>query len=167
MPTSSPMPTSRKDAPASVTFRTTLFQVPGRNPTGIVVPPDLIDELGCGKRPPVRVALDGYEYRTTVGMMNGEHMVGVSSAVRDATGLTAGADIEVTLTVDTSPRDAVVPGDLAAALDAAPGLRSFFDGLSNSLRRYHIDNVNGAKSADTRQRRIDKAVELFKVGRPR
>jgi hypothetical protein len=161
------MPTTPKGAPASVTFRTTLAQVPGKNPTGIVVPGGLIDELGHGKRPPVRVLLDGYEYRTTVGVMNGRQMVSVSSAVRQATGLVGGAEVDVTLTVDESPREAVVPDDLAAALDAASGTRAFFDGLSNSLRRFHIDNVNGAKAAETRQRRIDKAVELFRAGRPR
>lgn len=161
------MTASPKHAPESVTFRTTLSQAPGKNATGIVVPPELIDELGHGKRPPVRVSLDGHEFRTTVGVMNGQCMVSVSSAVRAATGLTAGDEVAVTLTVDDSPRDAVVPDDLAAALDAAPGTRAFFDGLSNSLRRYHIDNVNGAKSPDTRQRRIDKAVALFRAGKQR
>jgi len=161
------MPTTPKGAPASVTFRTTVAQVPGKNPTGIVVPAELIHELGHGKRPPVRVSLDGYEYRTTVGVMNGRQMVSVSSAVRQATGLVGGAEVDVTLTVDDSPREAVVPDDLAAALDAAPGTRAFFDGLANSLRRFHIDNVTGAKSPETRKRRIDKAVELFRAGRPR
>lgn len=161
------MTRSSGDAPASVTFRTTLAQAPGRNPTGIVVPRELIDELGRGKRPPVRVSLDGFEYRTTVGVMGGRSMVGVSSAVRAATGLNGGDDVEVTLTVDDSPRDAIAPDDLAAALDAAPGTRAFFEGLSNSLRRYHIDNVNGAKSPATRQRRIDRAVELFRAGTAR
>ena len=161
------MPTTPKDAPASVTFRTTLSQVPGGNPTGIVVPEELIEQLGHGKRPPVRVSLDGYEYRTTVGVMNGRQMVSVSSAVRQATGLVGGTEVDVTLTVDDSPREAIVPDDLAAALDAAPGTRAFFDGLSNSLRRFHIDNVNGTKSPETRARRVDKAVALFRAGKPR
>jgi uncharacterized protein YdeI (YjbR/CyaY-like superfamily) len=60
-----------------------------------------------------------------------------------------------------------VPDDFASALAAAPGARDFFDGLSNSLQRYHIDSINGAKSADTRQRRIDKSVALFLAGKQR
>lgn len=148
-----------------VTFSTTLSAF-GNN-TGIVVPPELIAELGAGKRPPVSVDLDGHVYRTTVGVMSGQHLVPVSAAVRAATGLAAGDAIRVTLTLETAPREVVVPDDLAAALDAAPGARAFFDGLSNSLQRFHVDNVNGAKAADTRARRIDKAVGLFLAGKAR
>lgn len=161
------MPSATQDAPASVTFRTTLFQEPGRNPTGIVIPADLVDELGHGKRPPVRVGLNDYEYRSTIAVMGGQFLVGVSAAVREATGLAGGDEVDVRLTVDVTPREAIIPDDFAAALDAVPGSRAFFDGLSNSLRRYHIDNVNGAKNAETRQRRVAKAVELFRAGRPR
>jgi len=45
--------------------------------------------------------------------------------------------------------------------------RAFFGALSNSMRRYHVDNINAAKSADTRQRRIDKAIALFLDGKQR
>jgi uncharacterized protein YdeI (YjbR/CyaY-like superfamily) len=39
--------------------------------------------------------------------------------------------------------------------------------LSNSLQRYHCEQVAGAKSDETRQRRIDKAVALFLAGKKR
>jgi uncharacterized protein YdeI (YjbR/CyaY-like superfamily) len=35
------------------------------------------------------------------------------------------------------------------------------------LQRYHADSINGAKTADTRQRRIDKSVQLFLDGKQR
>ena len=57
-----------------------------------------------------------------------------------------------------------VPADFAAALAADERARAFFDRLSNSMQRYHVDNINAAKSADTRQRRIDKAIALFLDG---
>ena len=44
---------------------------------------------------------------------------------------------------------------------------AFFAGLSNSLQRYHVDNITAAKSADTRQRRVEKAVALFREGKQR
>lgn len=151
--------------PCSVSFETTLTAF-GNN-TGIVVPPDLVLQLGAGQRPPVTVDVNGHEFRSTVAVMSGQHLVGVSSAIRAATGLQGGDAIRVTLTLATTPRAVTVPEDLAAALAAAPGTRAFFDGLSNSVQRSHIDNVNGAKSADTRARRIDKAVALFREGRQR
>ena len=45
--------------------------------------------------------------------------------------------------------------------------RAFFGTLSNSMQRYHVDSINAAKSADTRQRRIDKAIALFLDGKQR
>jgi len=151
--------------PPSVTFETTLTAM-GNN-TGIVVPPELIERLGAGKRPSVSVDLNGHVYRTTVGVMSGQQLVGVSAAIRKATGLSGGDPITVTLTLETAPREVVVPDDFAAALRAAPGTQAFFDGLSNSVQRFHIDNINGAKSDDTRARRIAKSVDLFRAGKPR
>lgn len=151
--------------PATATFETTVAAV-GNN-TGIVVPPEVIEQLGAGKRPPVLVDLDGYEYRSTVGVMGGRSMIGISAAIRGATGLSGGAPVRVTLTVAESPRDVDVPADLAAALAGNPAAGTFFAALSNSLQRYHVDTVNAAKTDETRQRRIEKAVALFVEGKKR
>jgi hypothetical protein len=151
--------------PRSATFETTVAAT-GNN-TGIVVPPEVIEQLGAGKRPPVLVDVNGYEYRSTAAVMGGKHMIGISAAVRTATGLKAGDPIRVVLTVADTPREVDVPADFAAALAAADGTRAFFDGLSNSVQRYHVDTVNGAKTDETRQRRIEKAVALFREGRQR
>ena len=146
-------------------FETTL-RASGNN-TGIEVPADVIERLGHGKRPPVLVDVNGYEYRSTVAVMGGAYMIGVSAAVRAATGLKGGDPVRVRLTVADTPREVVVPADFAAALDAEESARLFFDKLSNSLQRYHVDNINAAKAPETRRRRIDKAVGLFLQGKQR
>ena len=148
-----------------VTFDTSVAA--SGNNTGVVVPPALIDALGAGQRPPVLVNLNGCEYRTTVGVMRGLHMVGISAAVRSATGLKGGDPIAVTLTVADTPREVLIPTDFAAAMAAQPAAEAFFATLANSVQRFHIDNINGAKTPDTRQRRTDKAVRLFLDGQPR
>ena len=150
---------------SSVTFETTVA-VSGNN-TGIVVSDEVIEKLGAGRRPAVIVNLNGYEYRNTVGVMGGKHMISISAAVRKDTGLTGGDPIRVALKVADGPREVGMPDDFAAALAAAPDARAFFDKLSNSLQRYHVDNVTGAKTAETRQRRIDKAIALFLEGKQR
>ena len=151
--------------PRNVSFETTVAAT-GNN-TGIVVPGEVIEQLGAGRRPPVLVDLNGYTYRNTIGVMGGRHMISVSAAVRKATGLQGGAPIRVTLTVADAPRQVDVPADFASALAADERAGAFFGKLSNSMQRYHIDNINAAKSADTRQRRIDRAVALFLDGRQR
>jgi hypothetical protein len=149
----------------TTTFETTLAG--SATKTGIVVPPEAVEALGAGRRPPVLVELAGHAYRSTVAVMGGQSMVGVSAAVRTATGLAAGDPVRVTLTLAESPREVDVPPDLAAALAADEVAGAFFAGLSNSLQRYHVDTVTGAKTAETRQRRVERAVELFRSGRKR
>ena len=147
------------------TFDTTVMAT-GNN-TGIVVPDDVIEQLGGGRRPPVLVDLNGYRFRYNVGVMGGRCMIGVSAAVRKEAGLGPGDPVHVTLTLADAPREVQVPDDLAAALAADPAAEAFFGRLSNSLQRYHVDNVNAAKAPETRQRRIAKAVELFRAGKQR
>jgi hypothetical protein len=132
-----------------------------------VVPDEVIGQLAAGKRPSVLVNVNGYEYRNTVGVMGGRHMISISAAVRGATGLKGGDPIRVTLTVADTPQEVNVPADFAAALAADERAGAFFGKLSNSMQRYHVDNINAAKSADTRQRRIDKAIALFLDGKQR
>jgi hypothetical protein len=148
-----------------VTFETTLTA--SGNNTGIVVPDDVMERLGRGKRPPVLVTVNGYEYRSTVAVMGGRYLISLSAAVRAATGLKGGDPISVVLTVADTPREVEVPADFAAAMEQQEPARQFFDGLSSSLQRYHVDNVNAAKAPETRQRRIDKSVGLFLAGRQR
>lgn len=150
---------------ATASFETTLLAF-GNN-TGAEVSEAVLDQLGAGRRPPVRAVLNGYEFRTTIGVMKGMSLVPVSKAVRDAGGLSAGDTLTVTLTVDDSPREVDMPADLAAALAAEPAAAAFFDGLSNSLQRYHVDQVTSAKTDATRERRIAKAIGLFLDGKQR
>jgi hypothetical protein len=151
--------------PGTVSFDTTVTAT--GNKTGIVVPDEVIEQLAAGRRPPVLVSLNGYEYRNTVGVMNGKPMISVSAAARTATGLKGGDPVHVTLTVADSPREVTIPEDFAAALAAEEQAGTFFAKLSSSLQRYHIDSITSAKSADTRQRRIDKAIALFRAGKQR
>src|SRR3954471_17897906 len=108
-----------------VSFETTLTA--SGNNTGIVVPDDAIEQLGRGKRPAVLVSVNGYEYRSTVAVMGGQYLVGVSAAVRAATGLKGGDPISVILTPADTPRTVDVPADFAAAMDAQEPARPFFD----------------------------------------
>ena len=144
--------------PNTATFETTVAV------TGIVVPEEAAGQLAAGKRPPVLVNVNGYEYRSTVGVMGGKHMISISAAVRNATGLKGGDPIRVTLTVADTPREVTVPADFAAALAADEQAHVFFGKLSNSMQRYHVDSITAPKSADTRQRCIDKAIALFRAG---
>jgi Bacteriocin-protection, YdeI or OmpD-Associated/Domain of unknown function (DUF1905) len=130
----------------------------GKTATGIEVPAAVLTGLGAGKRPAVRATINGFTYRTSVGAMGGRFLLPVSAQIRAGAGIAAGDKVDVDLEVDTEPRTVTVPADLAAALDTEPAARRAFDGLSYSHQLRYVQPIEDAKTAATRQRRIDKAV---------
>ena len=138
----------------------------GKTATGIEVPADVVAGLGPTKKPAVTVTLNGgYSYRSSVASMGGDFMLPVSAEHRSGAGLTAGDEVDVDLEPDTAPREVTVPEDLSAALEVNPAAKVFFDGLSYSNKLRHVLAIDGAKTDETRQRRIAKSVELFAQGR--
>jgi len=149
-----------------VRFRTSLLAA-GKTATGIEVPPEVIDRLGAGKRPAVLATVGSYRYRTTVGVMGGRSLIPVSAEHRHRAGIAAGDDIDVELELDTEPRQVELPADLAEALSQDDEAGQFFDGLSASQKKWHVQSVESAKTPETRQRRISKSMELLRQRRAR
>jgi hypothetical protein len=140
-------------------FKTTIMLAEDMNATGIVVPDDVVGKLGQGKKPKVVVSLKGYSYRSTVAVMGGKFMLPLAKEHRDKAGVKGGDKVEVTLEVDDAPREVEVPKDLAAALKKA-GARAAFDKLAFTHRKEHVRSIEEAKAAETRVRRIEKAVAM-------
>lgn len=145
-------------------FRTTVQQSK-KTATGIEVPDDVVTSLGSGKRPAVNVTINGYTYRSTVASMGGVFMLPVSAEVRDKANIAAGDEVEVELELDTAPREVEVPADFNAALDDDAEARRFFETLSYSNKRRLVLAIEGAKAAETRQRRIAKTVAGLREGK--
>ena len=141
-----------------------VVELHGKTATGISVPEEVVEALGGGRRPAVRVTLGDYTYRSTVAFMGGRFLVGVSAEVRAASGVGAGDVVEVGLELDSEPREVLVPEDFAVALEEG-GVRGVFDGLAYTHRREHVRAVEEAKKAETRARRIAKAVEMLQSSR--
>lgn len=139
-------------------FHATLEQN-GRTATGIEVPGHVLEALGSGNRPAVRVTINGYTYPSTVGSMGGRSLLPVSAAVRERAGVRAGDDLDVEVELDTAPREVAVPDDLAAALRGDSTARRAFEALSFSGKQRLVLPIEQAKAAETRQRRVARAVE--------
>ena len=58
-----------------------------------------------------------------------------------------------------------MPPDLAEALDRDMEVRRHFDSLSYSKKQRLVLPIEEAKKAETRQRRLDKAVSELREGR--
>ncbi|MBI1359999.1 MAG: DUF1905 domain-containing protein [Alphaproteobacteria bacterium] len=138
-------------------FKTKLLQAEKMDAMGIEVPPAIVEALGSGRRPKVKVTLKGYSYRSTVAVMRGKFLLPLAKVHREASGVKDGETVEVTLDIDDAPRTVEIPKDLAAALKKA-GATKGFDALSYTFRKEHVRSITEAKAEDTRARRIDKAV---------
>jgi hypothetical protein len=129
------------------------------------VPFDLAEAFGRA-RPPVRVTIRNYTWRTTPGVYGGVGHIVVNRAAKEATGVDAGDRVRVQLELDTEPRRVTIPPDLRAALAAAPQAKAAFARLSFTHQREYVEWVEEAKRPETRARRIAATVARAREGRP-
>jgi len=154
------------DQENSMRFRATVL-LGGKTATGIPVPDEVVAGLGSSKRPAFRITIAGHSYRSTVARMGQEFMLPLSAENRTSAGVAAGDEVDVDIELDTEPREVTVPPDFAAELDRNTDAKRFFDGLSYSQQRWHVMSIEGAKTAETRQRRIAKSIGMLREGRAR
>ena len=147
-------------------FRTKMLTA-GKTALGFEIPPEVIEGLGAGKRPPVLVTINGYTYRNTVAVYGGVYMVGVSAENRAQAKVKGGDEVDVDLELDTAPREVEVPAELQAALDADPAARATFEKLSYSNKSWHTLQVTGTNNPETRARRIEKNLAALRAGKVR
>ena len=147
-----------------IKFKTILFTA-GKTATGIKIPAELVESLGAGKKPPVRITINGYTYRNTIAVMGGVYMVGVSAEHRKAAQVEGGDELEVKIELDTEIRIVEVPHEFQQALDKNPAAKKYFETLSNSRKKAIVIPIKDAKAIETRDRRIDKAISLLKEGK--
>ena len=142
-------------------FRTTVL-LGGKTATGLPVPAEVVEGLGAGRQPKVHVAIGGHSYRSTVAVRGGQFLIPLSAENRAAAGVAAGDDVEVELTLDTTPREVAVPPDLATALAADPAAQQIFDGLPFTHRKEYVRWIEEAKKAETRANRVAKTLTRLK-----
>ena len=141
-----------------------IIQLSGKTATGIQVPDEVVASLGSGKRPPVRVTINGHTYRSTVAVMGGQFMLPVSAEVRKTARVAAGDEVDIEIEIDTEPREVNIPPDFREALVRDAGAGPFFETLSFSQKQRFVMSIEGAKTPETRQRRIDQAIVKLRAG---
>ena len=141
-----------------ISFEATL---PASGPTGIEVPPEVVESFNAGKRVPVVVTIGDYSYRSTVAPYRGPYMISLSAENRAGAGIGHGDTITVTLEHDTAPRTVEVPADLQAALDASPAGQAAWSSLAFSHQKAHVAALEQAKTAETRARRVSGVLDAL------
>jgi hypothetical protein len=146
-------------------FRAALDTEEGSTFTFIKIPFDAKAVFGHG-RPPVRVTLNGFEYRSTLASYGGVYYLGVNQTVREGAQVKAGDSVTVVLELDEKPRTVKAPADLARALKANPAAGARWKQLSFTHKKEYAEAIQEARKPETRARRIEKAIEqLAREGR--
>lgn len=119
------------------------------------------------KRFPVVATVDGYTWRTSVARMGGEFVVGLSREVRRAAGVEAGDEVDVILELDLAPREVQMPPALAVALATDPLAAAAFERMAFTHRKEYARWIDEAKREETRDRRVQEALEMIWAGKTR
>ena len=104
----------------------------------------------------------GIEFRTSlfpVPGQNGHYLLLVNNRVQLEAKIGVGSLAEFLLEADLEPRPAELPPELASLLDEEPGLRDYYDRLSEARRREIGKWIMNVKSDASRLRRAEQMAE--------
>jgi hypothetical protein len=102
------------------------------------------------------------EFRTSLFPVpgeNGQYLLLVNNRVQREAGIAVGSVVEFSLEPDLEPRPAELPDELASLLDQEPGLRDYYDSLSESMRREIGKWVTNVRSDASRMNRAEQMAE--------
>jgi len=131
----------------------------------VSVPFDVKEAYGM-KRVKVKAFFDGYEYRgLIVNMGTGSHILGLTKEVRNSIGKSFGEIVQVAVEVDTEERIIESPPELNNFFKSHPQEKDFFDSLSYTNRKEYANWIKEAKKVETKERRINSAINKLKQRR--
>jgi hypothetical protein len=101
---------------SKISFNTTLLQS-GKTARGVEMPNDMMKKLNGGKKPLVKVTINGFTYRSDVAVVERKYMVGTNAENRVSVNVIGGDKINVTIELDTEERVVELPIEIQNALD--------------------------------------------------
>jgi hypothetical protein len=122
------------------------------------------DVWGVKGRHHVSGTVSGHGVRGSLGSDGTQYFLPLGAAWRRDCGIDAGDNVEVVLSPEGPQSQALSP-DVAAALDAAPPARAFFESLATFYRNTYIKWIESAKKPETRSARINEMIELLKASK--
>src|SRR5262249_23153232 len=119
---------------------------------------DVKEEFGKA-RPPIRITINGYTYRSTVSVYGGKYFVPVRKSNQDAAGVKEGDIVAVSIVADTDARTVEAPKQLAEALKKRLKAKAAWESLSYTAKKERAEAIVGAKKPETRDRRLEKILK--------
>jgi Domain of unknown function (DUF1905)/Bacteriocin-protection, YdeI or OmpD-Associated len=152
--------------PGSISFEAEILSDANSGGAFVEFPYEVEELFGARGRIPVQATFDGEVYRGSMVTMGHKcHILIVVKKIRQKIGKQPGDKVTVTLSLDTEPRVVEVPADFQEILNANPAANEHFSKFSYSKQRDYVLWIEDAKRAETRQRRMVKAIDLLSEGK--
>lgn len=130
-----------------------------------IEPPFDVQEVFGAKRVKVVATFDGVEYRGSLVNMGGCYMVGMTKELRKKIGKDFGDTVHVTLKKDEEDRVVEVPEEFLELMKQTPEALANYEKLSYTAKKEYVTWITSAKKAETKQNRLEIALEQLKQGR--
>lgn len=133
----------------------------------VYIPMPFDPSSAWGARPKyhLRGTVGDHSYRGVVETFDDDRGLVLGPAWRRDCGLGAGDEVSVVLEPEGPQLDAL-DGDIAAALDAEPRAKAFFESLAQFYRKAYLTWIGATKrSPEKRAERIAEMVKLLEAGK--
>lgn len=137
-------------------------KIEGKDGAYIEIPFD-VEEVYGAKRVKVKATFDGVEYRGSIVKMGLPcYIIGITKEIRKKIEKEPGDIIEVTIEKDEEDRVVEIPTDFKERIELDNNIKEFWNTLSFSMQKKYVTWITSAKKEDTRNKRIDTAIEKLK-----
>ena len=131
----------------------------------VPIPKEVATKLGLKGFPKIQAVIAGTPYRgSLMPMGDGTYCLGVLKSIQEAAGVGQGDTITVELELDTAPRTVELPADLAKAIARDKKAAAAWEALSYTNKKEMAHSLEGAKRAETRERRLAQALQSLRSG---
>lgn len=145
-------------------FQATIAQSGARAYVVIPFDPDAV--WGAKDRHYVAGSINGHTIRGAIDSDGPRPFMALGPSWCRDKGMEAGTEVEVVLAPE-EPLSGSLSPDVAAALDAEPEAKRFFDSVAPFYRKNYVRWIESAKRPETRRARIDETVRSLKAGKKR
>lgn len=143
-------------------FNAEIKKIEEKDGAYIEIPFD-VEEVYGAKRVKVKATFDGVEYRGSIVKMGLPcYIIGITKEIRKKIEKEPGDIIEVTIEKDEEDRVVEIPTDFKERIELDNNIKEFWNTLSFSMQKKYVTWITSAKKEDTRNKRIDTAIEKLK-----
>ena len=143
-------------------FNAEIKKVEEKDGAYIEIPFDVEKEFGA-KRVKVKAKFDNVDYRGSIVRMGMPcFMIGLTKEIRKKIDKGIGDTVSVEIEKDEEERIIEIPMDFKERIERDNNVKEFWNTLSFSMQKKYVTWITSAKKEETRNKRINEAIEKLK-----